>query len=87
MEVSHLLKLVYCLKTGLRIFDVFSNNVPNLLKKRRTSFFNLLTELDDLFRGYDKFIFIHLHHKVVLTFYSFILSLNVMDLLTIGFIN
>ena len=87
MRVSHLLKLVYYLKAELRIFNVFNNNALNLLKKGKTSFLDLLTELNDLLYGYDKSIFVYLYHKIVLTFYSFILSLNIVNLLTIGFID
>ena len=87
MGVSYLLKLVYYLKTGLCIFGIFGNNVSDLLKKEDISLFNMLTELNDLFRSRNKSIFVHLHHKIILTFYSFVLGLNVVNLLAIGFIN
>ena len=85
--IGHLLKLVYYLKTGFRVFNVFNNNVLDLLKKGRTSFFYLLTELNDLFRSYNELILIHLYHEIILTFYSLVLNLDIMDLLAVGFIN
>ena len=87
MGISHLLKLVYYLKAGFRILGVFNNNALNLLKKGGINLFDILAKLNDLFRSYNEFIFIHLHHKIILTFYGFILGLNVINLLTIGFIN
>ena len=87
MGIGHLLKLVYCLKAGLRISGVFSNSALNLLEKGGINLFNMLTELDDLFRGRDESIFVYLYYKIILTFYSFVLSLNVINLLIMGFIN
>ena len=87
MEINYLLKLVYYLKTGLCIFNVFNNNVLNLLKKKRTNLLDLLTELNNLFRNRNKLIFIYLNHKVILAFYSFVLNLDIVNLLTINFIN
>ena len=85
MKINYLLKLVYYLKAGLCILNVFNNSALNLLK--RISFFDLLTELNDLFRNRNEFIFVYLYYKIVLTFYNFVLNLNVINLLIISFIN
>ena len=87
MEVCHLLELVYCLRTGLCIFGVFGNSTLDLLGKKGTSFFDMLTELNDLFRSRNESILVHLHHKIILTFHGFVLGLDVMNLLAMGFIN
>ena len=87
MGIGHLLELVYCLKAGLRISGVFSNSALDLLEKGGINLFDMLTKLDDLFRSRNEFIFVYLYHEIVLTFYGFILGLDVMDLLAIGFIN
>lgn len=86
MGVSYLLKLVYYLKTELCGFGVFNNQVLNLFKKGKISFFVLLTELNNLFRNSNKFILVYLYYRIVLSFYSFVLYLNIVNLLTISFI-
>ena len=87
MGVYYLLKLVYYLRTGFCISSVFNNSALDLLGKGGISLFDMLTELDDLFRSRNESIFIHLYHKIILTFYGFVLGLNVINLLAIGFIN